>query len=142
MAEEVDWNNDAWRDQVRENSARHVFVYKTFGSVGSGEVSFEDPVDFGLWFSEMPMVSYGYALDMVTDPAQELLPGDYPVAMGGVEAWSQDHRGLYIGATCFAFVMGSLFTYTTYQYSLEHHFTFSGIGVKDVGSTDFEADHA
>lgn len=138
MATDYDPGNDAWRDQVRENSARHAFVYKTFTSLGSGELVFEDVVDFGLWFSEQPMVSYGFALDDTVE--QTLIDGDFPMATGGVIAWRRNVRGLYIGATCFAAITGSALTYTTYDYSLVHHFTFSGIGVKDIGSTDFEVD--
>ena len=138
MAEEIDWHDDAWRDQTRENSARHAFLYKTYASLGSGELIFEEPVDFGLWFTEEPMVSYGFSLDPTID--QDLVEGDFPMCSGGVIRWQQNVRGLYVGATVFAVITNALNQFTTTNYYLVHNFTFSGIGAKNVGSTDFEED--
>lgn len=138
MAQDYDPGNSAWRDQVRENAARHASAYKTYGTVGSGEVIFEEPVDFGLIFTEEPNVAYGFALD--NDVVQELVEGDFPTSSGGVIAWDITERGLYIGATVFAVVGSSNPTAPVTDYSLIHHFTFSGIAVKDVGDSDFEED--
>lgn len=135
MADNYDLGNDAWRAQVHENSARHVQVYKFYNTTGTGGgILFDEPVDFGVIFTEQPAVSYGFALD--ESVAQDLADGDYPTSSGGVFEWSTTVRGLYVGATVFV-VVGSQLLLTSY--SLTHTFTFSGIGVKDVGEGDFQA---
>jgi hypothetical protein len=133
---------DAWTGQTAENSSRLAFAWGTFTSTGWGELAYPEPVDFGLTFVEEPIVAYGFALV----GGDKLVDNRFPRAQGGVYEWRIDGRGFYIGAHVFACVetVSALIT-APYgdpdpNYELKHHFTFSGIALKDIGADRFRDD--
>lgn len=122
---------EAWRQQVGENSARLAFAWGTGESAGAGGKAFDKVIDFGLAFAEKPMFSYGFEVlnmkdfDADSDEADDPL---IPVSTGFVFDWLTDGRGFYRGAQVGVMVYGE----TTVE--IEHHFGFTGLAIKDLGS--------
>lgn len=123
--------------QQAENSGRHAVVMGTFNTTGWGEVAFEDRVNFGLRFIEVPTITYSMYIDGDT-----LVDTRFPRCQGGVYKWQKDKRGLYIGAFCFVTVeTKSPFVTTTEPepgYSIVHHFTFQGQAIKVIADDQAE----
>lgn len=80
-------------DQYRENSARNAVAHARYFTSGFGqlvgtEIRFENP------FTHMPMVQYGYELQVSPDPAI----WQPPRCSGGVARWVMDNNGIdYVG---------------------------------------------
>lgn len=112
-----------------ENSSRHAIVMATYTTTGWGEATFEEGVNFGLLFSEIPIVSYSMYID-----GDVLVDTRFPRCGGGVYRWEQNSKGLYRAAYCFAWVeTRSPYISTTEpepEYNIVHHFTFQGQGLK------------
>lgn len=131
---------DARREEVarhRENGARLAQAYTVFKTTGQGTQQFEDRVSFGLTFIEKPVIAYGSACDI--DDLADLLDIDdddvpMPVTAGFVVNWDQDERGFYTG--CWVAVRVSFPPIDAVSVDIlpeiEHHFTFSAIGMKDI----------
>jgi hypothetical protein len=91
-----------------------------------------------LTFTEKPVVAYGSFCDI--DELAELLDIEdsddtpLPVCSGYVIAWDQDDRDFYVGCWVAVRVNYSSvdFIDPTAEVEVEHHFTFSGIGMKDI----------
>lgn len=124
--------------QTRENSARLAHSSAVLTTTGLGTHHFEERVEFGVTFIEKPAVAYGSACDVdaVAD-ALELEDADetpLPLAAGYVVAWDQDERDFYIGcwvSVKVGFPWDDLID-ADVQPTIEHHFTFAAIALKDV----------
>jgi hypothetical protein len=118
---------------IAENSARLAQAYQIFDTTGWGELAFPEPFMFGLTFVEKPIVSYSYEVD---DEVTPLVSTRFPRAQGGVYRFLRDPKNFYIGAYCFACVetQSVLMSVTSDDpnYTLHHHFTFTGNALKDV----------
>lgn len=121
----------------RENRARLAQSFAVFVTNGQGTNQYEERLPFALTFIEKPVVSYGSACDIEdladllgTDP--DLTP--LPLSSGHVVEWDQDERGFYTG--CWVAVRVSFpsidMVDPTALTSVEHHFTFSAIAMKDI----------
>ena len=122
----------------RENGARLAKSFAVFRTTGQGSHQYEERVDFGLTFIEKPVVAYGSFCD-IDDLAdvQNLEDADetpLPVTSGFVVNWDRDERDFYIG--CWVAVRVNFPTIDEVDPEampeMEHHFTFSAIGMKDV----------
>lgn len=126
----------------QENSSRLAHAYANFDTSGQGSMEFEDRVDFGLTFIEEPFVAYGgFCNSDALGELQGLGPGEspaFPLSSGFVTEWDQDERGFYIGCWIAASVMFAPLDLIVadLNVTLTHYFTFSGIGIKDVPTTD------
>jgi hypothetical protein len=128
---------EGWRGQTRENSARLAWAWDTFETTGTGSTASDRAINFGLAFTQKPMFSYGYELlnrvDFEDD--DDLVEVLYPASTGFVYLWKQNAAGLYVGAyvgmTVFDGPGGGVLIDPDIQ--IEHHFTFCGIAMKDVG---------
>ena len=118
-----------------ENRARLAMAYARFDSEGSGSMEFEDGVDFGLTFIEQPYVTTGHVIDL--DELAEALGLDegvtppIPQVSSYVTEWQIDDRGFYVGAWCAA-VVSDMALPEGVTVSIQHHFTFSAVAIKDV----------
>lgn len=121
---------EAQRRQVAENSARLAFAWAVATTTGQGSMAFDKVLDFGLAFAERPMVSYGFIINNRTDFEDDNDGSNpiVPISSGSVYEWVQDGRGLYIGA------YGCVNVICDDVIELEHHFGFSGLAIKDIGS--------
>lgn len=122
---------ERWRQQVGENAARMAFAWGVATTTGQGHVVLNRVIDFGLAFAEKPMIAYGWEIlnrsDFTADTAGgATLP--VPFCSGGVYQWKVDGRGLYVGAH----VAVAIYCDDTIQ--IEHHWTFTGTAIKDLGS--------
>jgi hypothetical protein len=123
-----------------ENAARLAQVYATFDSKGQGSIEHDQAIVFELTFIERPTVAYGTYCDMnalddllALDPeVSEVTP--LPVCTGYVTEWDQDERGFYLGCWIGARVYypESDLVPIEAQPAIQHHFTFSGVAMKDV----------
>lgn len=133
---------DELRD--RENSARLAQAYATFQSKGLGTYEMKRRVRFGLSFLQRPYMSYGSYADMQDNrdayiPDNDLLEDEpefqLPVCSGFVTEWDLDERGLWVGA----WIAVKVYLHpdewpdpeTAPKPEIEHHFTFSGLAMKD-----------
>jgi hypothetical protein len=127
-----------------ENTPRLAVAWADFKTTGWGEKSFEKCYNFDLTFAERPFVAHGYYVIKNKDPDidEVLWDGRFPRAWGGVYQWRQNSRGFYTGAWVFTVVeSASPFIPTTYpdpEYVIQHHFTFQGLGIKDL--PDYQLD--
>jgi len=121
-----------------ENSPRLAQAWATFRTVGWGEKAFNNCYEFDLTFAERPFVSYGNVVitNRLQDVDEVLIDTRFPRCWGGVYQWKQNAHGFYTGAWCYTVVeSASPFIATTYEepeYVIQHHFTFAGIGIKDL----------
>lgn len=116
----------AWRQQIKENSARLAFAWGSMASTGVGTAMQSDPIMFGLAYIEKPSVAYGVEYpDFDDDPDT----GGFPpyTSMGFVHEWLTDGSGLYVGAYV-GVSIGGIGT----DFSAVHHFTFCGISIKNA----------
>lgn len=129
-----------------ENTARWAFAAATYRSDGWGEFAFPDCHDFDLTFGERPYVSYGYSVinnTLTVDGVDDVLVDTrFPRAWGGICQWKQNSRGFYTGAWAFVVVeSASPFIVAEYDepnYRIQHHFTFMGLGIKDLPEYDLD----
>lgn len=124
-----DLEREAWRRQTNENSARLAYAWGVSTSTGVGDLSHEDAVEFGITFLEKPMFSYGCVLVGRTDWEDDEGGADVamPTSTGFVYDWRIDGRGFYTGALVGVTVLAG-----DTAVSLEHHFTFMGVAIKDL----------
>jgi hypothetical protein len=125
MWDEQQIERESWRIQVAENSARLAFAWGVSTTTGSGGLVHDQDVQFGLAYPEQPMFSYGC---VIISTEIDLNDDDAPVpsSTGFVAGWQIDERGLYVGANVGVTVIAQA------EDVLEHHFTFTGIGMKDL----------
>lgn len=125
-------------ERHRENSARLAHEFHKFNTTGQGSIEFPDACRFDITFIEEPFVTYGAAtgLDDLADQLN-LDPGEtppIPICTGLVTDWDMDDRGFYVGA----WVAARVYFPTPdaidpkLQVSIDHHFTFTAIGMKDI----------
>lgn len=125
-------------NQIGENSARQANAFATFVTTGWGEVQFPDCYEFDLTFAERPFVSYSYSVikNALVDEDEILVPTRFPRAFGGVFGWKQNTHDFYTGAWCFAVVDTQSPYILTAEvdpfYTIQHHYTFSAMGIKDL----------
>lgn len=117
--------------QVAENSARLASSYATFTSTGWGEFRQTTVTRFNLTFITKPIIAYSYEID-----GDALVDTRFPRSHGFVYKWQQDSRDYYTGCWV-AFVVDTRNPYITTaeldpNYDLVHHFTFTGIALKDL----------
>lgn len=131
-------------NQVAENSARQANAWAAFVTTGWGEVAFPDCYEFDLTFAEQPFVAYSCWVqrNALADEDEILVPTRFPRCTGGVWGWKQNSRGFYTGAWCYVTVdTQSPFIVTVEAdptYTIQHHFTFDGLGIKDL--PDYQVD--
>jgi len=116
----------AARAAQAENGARWAtsqHIVETRGVVGLRRA---DPVIFEAPFLEPPFVSTG--LTIKKDYAPET--GWLPQASAGVWQWHRNPKGHYTGAFIFVSVLAA-----QPAAELQHHFLFSGVAYKDLGSS-------
>jgi hypothetical protein len=120
-----------------ENSARLAQAYAVFTTEGQGTNQFEERVSFGLTFVEKPIVGYASMCDI--EELADILEVDVeevplPVCAGYVTHWDQDERDFYTGCWIAARVSFPSLDLVDVQALpiIEHHFTFSAIGMKDI----------
>lgn len=122
----------------RENRARLAQSYVVYTSTGQGSLRFRRPFSFGLTFVEEPRMSYGCVIDI--DELGDKLDvegGEVPTlphSTGYVVDWDVDNRGFYVGASLavrVTFPVEDLVP-VTLKVDIRHHFTFSGVAMKDV----------
>lgn len=121
----TDYEREAKRQQVAENSGRLAFAYGQSTTTGSGQLVHPEQIDFGCTFVERPMFSYGFVV-IETEVAFDDDAAYFPASSGFVFEYQQDERGLYIGAHVGVRVDAGD------NDVLEHHFTFQGIAIKDL----------
>lgn len=122
----------------KENKARLAEEYHRVQSIGAGFFEYEQMLEFHITFIEEPTIAYGAQLDL--DELGELLatePGEtppLPILSGMVTNWDQDDRGFYTGAWVGVRVFFPDVAVPTEEFTLsvQHHFTFTAIGIKDV----------
>jgi len=121
-----------------QNSARMAQAYAVFRTTGQGTQQYEERLPFGLTFIDKPIVSYASGCDI--DDLAELLELDdsddcpLPVCAGYVTHWDRDERDFYVG--CWVSVRVNFpsvdMVDPTLMPVVEHHFTFAGVGMKDI----------
>lgn len=131
-----------------ENTPRLAQAWATWRTQGWGETAFPKCHNFDLTFAERPFVSYSNvilrnSLDASTyDVDDVLVDTRFPRCFGGVYQWRQTSRGFYTGAWCYVVVeTASAFVAALYPepgYTIQHHFTFSGIGIKELPEYDLD----
>jgi len=132
-----------------ENSPRLAQAWANFRTVGWGETAFDKCYDFDLTFAERPFVAYsnwiiknGLDPDKYEDVDEVLVDSRFPRCFGGVYQWRQNARGFYTGAWCYVVVeSASAFIATAYpdpNYTIQPHFTFAGLGIKDLPEYDLD----
>lgn len=127
-----------------ENSPRLAQAWATFRTTGWGEKAFADCYEFDLTFAERPYVSYGSVVlsSTLTDVDEVLIDTRFPRCWGGVFQWKQNARGFYTGAWCYTIVETQTpFIVAQYDepgYTIQHHFQFSGLGIKDLPEYDVD----
>lgn len=124
-----------------ENSARLAQAYAVFTSVGQGSTQYKKRVPFGLTFTEKPVISYAAEVDSdeLRDVLEDYFEGDppeddsslsFPQCTGFVTSWDRDERDFYVG--CWIAANVRLEGIPDVDVSVSHHFTFSGIAMKDI----------
>jgi hypothetical protein len=122
----------------QENRARSAVTSAVYDFEGAGSIEFEEAVDFGLTYIEMPVVSTGVTIDMDTlRDAYDLDDAEtppIPTVTGFVTEWEQDTRGFYTGAWVAAAVApaASEVTPVLDEVAMSIHFSFSAIAIKDI----------
>lgn len=119
-------NTAATRAAQAENSARWAVSQHIVETRGRMAIRRSDPIIFEAPFFEPPYVSTG--LTIKKDFAPE--SGWIPQASAGVWQWHRNPKGHYTGAFIFIAVHGA-----QASSELQHHFLFSGVAYKDLGST-------
>lgn len=141
-------DHDGWNSQMRENAARGAWAWGTAHSTGWGEVVIKKPIMFGLTFVTVPFVSYGFELEN----DNQLEDDRFPRCSGGVVRWVKDKRDFYLGAHVMVTVATAdpiqaavslhneerVYVDTQLDYDITHHFTFFGLGIKDITASDFK----
>jgi hypothetical protein len=78
----------------------------------------------------------------LTDVDEVLIDTRFPRSWGGVFQWKQNARGFYTGAWCYTVVeTASPFIAAQYEepgYTIQHHFQFAGLGIKDLPEYDVD----
>lgn len=131
--------------QHAENSARLAYAFGTVETVGWGEFTIQDRIDFELAFTERPAV-LGMGTSFTEDSIDDLRATRYPRAQGEVLRWDVDVQGLYRG--CWVIVVvedrSSLIEPTDPDpdpnYSLVHDFTFLGVALKPMDTAQKKGD--
>jgi len=124
--------------QDAENSARLAQSYAVFITEGTGTSHYEERVPFGLTFIEKPVVSYASMCDVEEIAGffdVEVEDIDLPHCTGYVVEWDQDERDFYVGcwvAAKVAFTGALPGEGADNIVTVEHHFTFSAVGMKDI----------
>lgn len=123
---------EGWKSQIRENSARLAFAFGSAATSGWGELTLPDRIDFDTAFISEPHVAYGISLD-----GDKLVDTRFPRCTGGVYRWHINSRNLYVGAWVFCTVEDQSIYIPVEDpnhpnYDIVHHFTFIGVGIKDV----------
>lgn len=125
----------------RENRARLAQTYALYKSTGQGSLQFPGRFDFGLTFTEEPRMHYGALID-IDDLGDKLNidPDDtphLPHCTGIVADWETNEYGYWVGAYLAARVSFPIedLVPPTLSVIVEHHFTFSGVAMKDVPTT-------
>lgn len=119
----------------RENSGRLAQAYFSFTSTGQGTLEYEERVDFGgVIFTELPYVEDSAVVD--TQVLKELVGRvAMPQCTGYVTEWdSTEKEGFYSGcwvAVRVDFPLVEMLDYTL-PVVVDHHFTFTGNGIKDI----------
>lgn len=120
-----------------ENGARMAQAYAVFTTTGQGTSQYEQRVSFGLTFIEKPVISYASMCDM--EELADVLEVDaedavLPVCAGYVTEWDQDERDFYTGCWLAARVTFPSADAIDPEAMpvIEHHFTFSATGMKDI----------
>ena len=114
-------------NQTAENAGRNAVYEATCLSSGSGHFLQPDAVMFDATFVQQPQIYYGHYVD----GKQFLTTGILPTISGGVYKWVQDVRGFFLGAQVYYAVLDTGVPGAS-AVIVEHHFTFSGIAIKDV----------
>lgn len=121
-------------EQSAENSARLAWSVARVTSTGWGEFVMPAVVEFEVTFLEQPVVSYGYALNN-----DVLVATRYPRSCGFVERWQTNAKGFYTGCWIGLVVETRTTNIDTLaaepNYTLDHHFTFTGVAYKDLPQT-------
>lgn len=123
------------RERDSENSARLAQAHAIFTSTGTGSMQHNRKIKFGTTFVEMPVVSHACYMDTEA-LADQLEVGEeaddlpMPLCTGIVTEWDQDDRDFYIG--CWIGVAVYFASGFTGAAVIDHHFTFSGIAMKDI----------
>lgn len=132
-----------------ENKPRLAFAFGEYESTGIGSEQFTKATEFGATFTERPFVAVGAQIDADSIAEAFDLDPDADVPLPHVTAyvteWNRDERGFYTGAWCACTVTfpaevlvapGDPPTAIPLPDDLvvkvQHHFTFSGIAMKDV----------
>jgi hypothetical protein len=131
-----------------ENAPRLANAWASYKTTGWGEVSFPNCHEFDLTFAERPYTHYGHVVLSnslpVTSPGSDevLIDTRFPRCSGGVYQWKVNSRGFYTGAWVYVTVdTQSPFIQAVYEepnYTIQHHFTFEGIGIKDLPEYDVD----
>lgn len=124
-------------DRHRENSARLATEYHKLESTGQGSLEYPDYLAFDITFVEEPYITYGCQIDLdelgelqLTDPTDPTITPELPQATGFVTQWDQDDRDFYTGA--WVAVAVNYPSGAIWDVHMMHHFTFTGIAMKDV----------
>jgi hypothetical protein len=128
-------------ERHKENTARLAQEFHKFDTAGQGSMEFADSAKFDITFVEEPYVTFASAIDL--DAWAELLGIEdpnvtppMPVVSGFVTEWDQDHRDFYVGAwlgvSVYFPAVGTITVPAEAMPELVHHFTFTGIALKDV----------
>lgn len=135
-------DRDQWSGQVAENSARGALAWGQVHTNGTGELTLDDPILFGVTFVHEPIVMYGFALQ----DDDQLVAGRFPRCSGGVLRWVTDAEDFYVGAHVFVTVATAdpLLAAQSQNvpadfgqepaYDILHSFTFSALAMKDMMS--------
>jgi len=136
---------DRRRGQVEitaENSARLAHVYGSATTTGQGTCVVDKRIAFGTAFIELPHVAHASVVDL--EDMTDLLDMDdppLPHVTGFVTEWDQDDRDFYVGAWVAAKVSYDALdaVAVTVMPVITHHFTFSGIAIKDIPMDNTDA---
>lgn len=122
---------DKFVEQARENRARQAFSWGRYESVGWGEWSYPDVLEFGVTFVREPIVTYGYSVED-SESLDRL-----PMSTGGVFRWRQNDKGYYTGAHVFVVVDQFVQPSDNPDYASQlplvvHSFMFTETAIKDI----------
>jgi hypothetical protein len=121
----------------QENSTRAAVVEVRYISRGTGQHRITKPLTFTTSFIDEPRLTTGTGVVKNPDPDN----WNDPIGAGGVYMWAKDSKGLYVGALVYVRVD----MYAKDPFNTDdppravrtcHYFTFSGIGVKDIPTSD------
>jgi hypothetical protein len=123
-----------------ENRGRMCVVSSTAETTGVGTVELPARIDFGgAIFIERPAFSYGTECD--PDAVRDILgllptdPVELPHSTGHITAWDADENNHYNGAWVGIAVTYPVSIPITDLVTIVHHFSFSGVALKDVDPT-------